>query len=258
MADHNPDCSGDLHENESFQLNDLGLQWIMLEKKVLILDYSTDKSEAAAILQWIPERVDAVPLFVDSARSFPDDLPLRGFTHIIHSGSSCSINTKYSFSEQSESFIREMRDRGAAQFGICYGHQLLCLALEGEEAVRPSPRGLEAGWEEVEFTEEGIKLLSVNPHERVWQSHFDEAVRPPRGAVLLATGVRSAIQAFYHRENRLLGTQFHPEFDREWGGRLFLRDRNLFEENNLDLDLILRRGPSFDAGRVFFRFFLDM
>lgn len=230
----------------------------MREKKVLILDYSTDKSETAAIMRWIPERVDADFRYVNTSSSLPDDLADRGYTHIIHSGSACSINRKYPFSRRAEGFVREMRDRGTAQFGICFGHQLLCLALQGETAVRQSPLGLEAGWEDIIFTEEGKALFSVGEKERVWQSHFDEVTEIPRGSVIVASNSHSAVQAFYNREQKLLGTQFHPEFDRGWGDRLFQRERSMLEENGFSVDGILRRGPSIDTGTVFFNFFLNI
>jgi GMP synthase-like glutamine amidotransferase len=53
-----------------------------------------------------------------------------------------------------------------------------------------------------------------------------------------------------------LGTQFHPEFDKEAGNEIFLKDRELLENNNYNVDEIVKQGPSFEVGKVFFDFFL--
>ena len=58
----------------------------MNEKKVLILDYSMDKIEAAAIKRWLPADAQVSTLFIDTEESFPDDLIEFDFTHVIHSG----------------------------------------------------------------------------------------------------------------------------------------------------------------------------
>ncbi len=72
----------------------------MNPKRMLILDYSTDRSEALAIRQWLPEGAQITSLFIDTKESFPDDLVGRGFTHVIHSGSALSINNEASFTKE--------------------------------------------------------------------------------------------------------------------------------------------------------------
>jgi hypothetical protein len=58
-------------------------------------------------------------------------------------------------------------------------------------------------------------------------------------------------------EQRLFGTQFHPEFDREPGNEIYARDRKMLEKNGYNVDEILKGGPSLEAGKVFFGFFLE-
>lgn len=80
----------------------------------------------------------------------------------------------------------------------------------------------------------------------------------PEGSVRLATNGHTEIQAYINEQQKIFGTQFHPEFDRYAGNAIFLRDRALLEAHQHDVDIILNSGPSLDAGTVFFDFFLRL
>ena len=229
----------------------------MNQKNILILDYSTDKSETPAIKRWMPDDAQVTSLFIDTEESFPDDLIEKGFTHVIHTGSALSITKPAPFVQKAVTFIQKISEKGVAQMGICYGHQLLCLALIGKHAVRSSPNSLEAGWGAVSFNERAMSLLGVQESEVVWQHHFDEVTELPQGSELLATNAHTEIQAYVNYEQRLFGTQFHPEFDRETGNRLYQEDRELLERNNYNVDEMIKGGPSIEAGKIFFGFFLE-
>jgi GMP synthase-like glutamine amidotransferase len=227
----------------------------MDSKRILILDYSVDRSETANIKRWLPEDAHVSSLFIDTEDSFPDDPINDDFTHIIHSGSALSITETAPFTEKAVNYIRKSRDKGVSQMGICYGHQLVCLALIGTHAVRSSPNGLEVGWNNVTFVNNAMNLLGVRETEILWQHHFDEVIELPENSEILATSSHSAIQAYINYEQRLFGTQFHPEFDKEAGNQIFMEDRELLEKNGYDVDTIIQHGPSLEAGKVFFGFF---
>jgi len=229
----------------------------MSQQKVLILDYSTDRSETPAIKRWLPVEAQVTALFIDTEESFPDDLLERGFTHVIHTGSALSITKTAPFTQKAVSFVQKAGQERIVQMGICYGHQLVCKALVGDHAVRSSPNGLEAGWGEVTFTEKGEQVLGIGENEILWQHHFDEVTELPEGSQLLATNSHSAIQAYVNFDQRLLGTQFHPEFDRETGNRIYLDDRQLLEKHSYNVDEMIKDGPSFETGKVFFGFFFE-
>lgn len=228
----------------------------MNNKKVLILDYSVSRIEASSIQRWMPDDAQVSSLFIDTEESFPDDLVEKDFTHVIHSGSELSITKTSPFTKKAVSFIRNIREKGISQMGICYGHQLVCMALVGKHAVRNSPNGFEVGWLNVAFNDCAKNLLSVNESEVVWQHHFDEVVELPEGSELLATNEHTEIQGYINSEQKLFGTQFHPEFDKEAGDELFLRDRDLLEKHNNNVEEIVKGRPSIDTGRIFFDFFL--
>jgi GMP synthase-like glutamine amidotransferase len=230
----------------------------MIQKNILILDYSTDRSETPAIKRWLPTDAQVTSLFIDTEESFPDDLLEREFTHVIHTGSALSITKPAPFTQKAVTFIRNARDKGVSQMGICYGHQLVCKTLVGDHAVRSSPNGLEAGWGPVTFTEKAMEMLGVRESEVIWQYHFDEVTELPEGSQLLAINQHTEIQAYVNYEQRLFGTQFHPEFDRETGNELFLEDRQLLERHNRNVDDMIKSGPSIEAGKIFFGYFLKI
>lgn len=229
-----------------------------MNTKILILDYSVNRKETAIIKSCLPKGADLTSLFIDTAGSFPDDLINRGYTHVIHSGSALSINEPASFTDKAVKFIKDARDKGVWQMGICFGHQLVCRALLGEQAVRSSPKGFEVGWKNVSFTESATGLFNINHTERVWQHHFDEVTALPEGSELLGTNDHSKIQAYINYSQHLLGTQFHPEFNKISGDQYFLDDKIFIEKNNFEVEEIIKSSPSFDSGKVIFGFFLSL
>jgi GMP synthase (glutamine-hydrolysing) len=97
--------------------------------------------------------------------------------------------------------------------GVCFGHQLLAAALGG--TVERNARGPEVGTREVLLTAAGREdgLFAGLPERlAVQQFHEDHVAAVPPGAVLLATGDHTPVQAFASGP-RLRAVQFHPEFD---------------------------------------------
>ena len=228
----------------------------MNAKKILILDYSVSKFEASAIGRWMPQDAEVTSLFIDTEESFPEDLIDKGFTHVIHSGSELSVTEDSPFTKKAVDFIKEARNRGIPQMRICYGHQLLCRALVGKHAVRRSPNGLEAGWGKVEFNERAAEIFGVKKNEVVWYHHFDEVTELPEGSASLATNKHTEIQTFINPEQKLIGTQFHPEIEKETGDKIFKQDKEQLEAHNYSVEELIKGSPSFDTARVFFDYFL--
>lgn len=220
--------------------------------RALVIDYSTDRTAGADISRWIPP--DALAgVFTPGSQDFPDPME---FTHVVHSGSALSICDDAPFQEEAETFIRRAVDGGVRQMGICYGHQLLARAVSGRDAVRRNPSGGETGWLEVLWSPFASALLGIPRSTRLFQFHYDEVVRLPDGAAVLAWSPVSFIESFVSFDLGLFGVQFHPEFGREPGNALFLRERAKIESKGLDPELIVRGGPEPDTDGVFFRAFL--
>jgi GMP synthase-like glutamine amidotransferase len=224
--------------------------------RLLIMDYSTDKSETALMKQWLPPGTHVETCYVvESGIAASAD----GFSHILHTGSSLSIVEEAPFIDDAINLIHSAIERNLEQMGICYGHQLLCRAILGKDAVRRCPNGGEAGWLPVHFSLKGRTLFQCEPVCRIFQYHYDEVTEVPENSQIIAYNEATAIQAFWNSPMRLLGMQFHPEFDRNAGNREFACARSRLESEHVDVDEILNSGPKgFPTEKVFHRFLTGM
>jgi GMP synthase (glutamine-hydrolysing) len=131
---------------------------------------------------------------------------------VVVTGSYASVTERAPWMLDLGGALLDLSDR-IPVFGVCFGHQLLAAALGG--AVERNPRGPEVGTCEIALTPAGLAdpLLDGLPVRlRVQQFHEDHVPAPPPGAVLLASGDHSPVQA-YGLGERLRAVQFHPEFD---------------------------------------------
>ena len=220
--------------------------------RVLLLDYSVDREEAPLFKSCFPDNCSCKTVYVYYNQEIPSP---DGFTHVIHTGSSASICEEADYLEDSVQLVRHAVEMGIPQMGVCYGHQLLCLALLGRSAVEKCENGMEAGWIDVNMKGTGLRIAGA-PVVRVLQSHFDRVNRIPRSSEGIAFNEHTPFQGFLDEEKLLLGVQFHPEFDRENGNRLFEKSRELLVKNGIDVDAVLGSGPSLNAGEVFIGNFL--
>ncbi len=209
--------------------------------RILVLDTSTDASEHRHVRKWLdPSDTVDVRLVCEGA-VVPEP---RGYDLAIHTGSALSILDDAPFHGALFGFVRAAAAAGLPQFGICYGHQALCRALVGPRAVRRCPEGVEAGWREVRFTPAGRALFGVDPAITVFQFHFDEVIRIPRGAIRIAWNDRTRVQGFLDRRRRVVGVQFHPEFDADAGNAIFRESADLLARSGLTVDGVAGGAPS--------------
>ncbi len=222
-------------------------------KPVLVIDYSVDGLSG----ETIAGRLDhpSVAARVEAGRSFPR-VDLESFSGVVHSGSALSITREQTFTGDACRMVAGCVRSRIPQLGICYGHQLLCLALLGREAVERAAEGPELGWLPVDVPSGGVP--GALPREHVWQSHYDRVNRVPPGALVIAGSAHTEIQAFHDPARLLLGTQFHPEFDPVSGNRQYSREGDLFKRHGINLEQVLASVPDRDAGALFLEFFLTM
>ena len=161
------------------------------------------------------------------------------------------------FTEPMIRYINELADRGVRQYGICFGHQLMCRALVGDHAVQASPLGLEAGWNAVTFSEGDQSIAGLEGELPMWQHHFDEVTAVPDGSQLFATASHTHIQGWVNTGLSAMGTQFHPEFDADSGNNYFRRDVATLTEHGLDLDTLINQTPDALRGPALFNYFLN-
>jgi GMP synthase (glutamine-hydrolysing) len=97
---------------------------------------------------------------------------------------------------------------GIPVLGICYGLQAMAVALTG--AVGRTGKG-EFGRTEADIDPTSQLLGGLPPHQHVWMSHRDAAVRVPDGFRCTASTGGAPIAAFEDPARRLYSVQWHPE-----------------------------------------------
>jgi GMP synthase (glutamine-hydrolysing) len=167
--------------------------------EVVVLDYGGQYS------QLIARRVrecgvfsELLPYHVGAA-----EVARRRPKGVILSGGPASV-----YAEGAPPLERELLELGIPVLGICYGMQLIALALGGK--VQGAEVG-EFGRSQLTVTDNG-RLLAGTPGEQTcWMSHRDTVFSPPPGFTALASSTASPVAAFESAERGVYGIQFHPE-----------------------------------------------
>ena len=98
---------------------------------------------------------------------------------------------------------------GIPVLGICYGHQLMALALGGE--VMATGRREYGGTDMVLEAAGGLLLQDFPGEDTVWMSHGDAVTRVPDGFRIIARTGQIPVAAMEDPERGMFGVQFHPE-----------------------------------------------
>jgi GMP synthase (glutamine-hydrolysing) len=102
----------------------------------------------------------------------------------------------------------ELLELGIPVLGICYGMQLIALALGGR--VQGAEVG-EFGRSQLTVAEPGRLLANTPAEQTCWMSHRDTVFTAPPGFDALASSTASPVAAFESLERGVYGIQFHPE-----------------------------------------------
>ncbi len=97
---------------------------------------------------------------------------------------------------------------GVPILGICYGMQLMARVLGGEVVQSDSK---EFGPADLEASPQSRLLRGLAARTRVWMSHGDSILRPPRGFSISGSTSNTAVGVMEYPKKGLYGIQFHPE-----------------------------------------------
>jgi len=133
---------------------------------------------------------------------------------VIISGAHAMVTEHQAWSERAAEWLNNAVENGKTTpiLGICYGHQLLAYALDGE--VGDNPNGREFGTVDIHPRADGGDPLfaglplPIQGHV----SHTQSVLKLPEGAQVLATSAMEPHTAIVFAP-RVWGVQFHPEFD---------------------------------------------
>ncbi|GAB3790739.1 type 1 glutamine amidotransferase [Virgibacillus kimchii] len=123
---------------------------------------------------------------------------------------------KYPWLKNEKNFIKEAINRNKAILGICLGAQLIAEVLGGK--VYPHTYN-EIGWWPIRFYKEveDVPLFSGLKRELYFFQYHGDVFELPedvKGIVPLAENDATKNQAYVYKD-RVVGLQFHPEFNEE-------------------------------------------
>lgn len=136
-----------------------------------------------------------------------------GYDAFVVSGSPCSLTEPEPWMIETTRYVRDLVERDRHLLGVCFGHQMIGLAMGGR--VVKNPRGRVMGTLRVQLTAEGKGdplFRGLGGEIAVHTTHQDIVVDTPPELVCLATSETASLQAFRFGRN-VRGVQFHPELD---------------------------------------------
>jgi GMP synthase-like glutamine amidotransferase len=112
-----------------------------------------------------------------------------------------------------EAFVRELHAARRKGVGICFGHQLIGLAMGGRTELARAGWGL--GRHEVEVIEQATWMRPPRSQFAAYVVHQDQVTELPVGARRLASNAH-CVNWMFVLDACLLGIQGHPEFVRDF------------------------------------------
>jgi GMP synthase (glutamine-hydrolysing) len=172
---------------------------------------SSSEIYAAAIAAEFPDIALDVLNGADPDVAEPEWADYAGF--VVTGSALHAYDTDFAVTNQI-ALLRRAAEAGLPVFGSCWGLQIAAVAAGGE--VAPSPRGREVGLARKIVPGVAHAMFARKPP--VFDApciHYDEVVRLPEGATLLASNAHSRVQAALIPlgQSEVWAVQYHPEFD---------------------------------------------
>lgn len=153
----------------------------------------------------------------EPGEAIPGGLTWADYAGFVVTGSALhAYDTDFAVTNQIE-LLKQAAEAGLPIFGSCWGLQIAAVAAGGEVAF--NPRGREVGFaRKILLNEAGAAHPMFKGKAPVFDApciHYDEVVRLPESATLLASNAHSLIQAALIplANSEVWAVQYHPEFD---------------------------------------------
>jgi len=204
--------------------------------KLLLIDNTFDPPHGSPEIHRHLEKAakKVGPLEVVVARAPEEKIPLdlSGFDGAVLSGSKTRIAERAPWIEKEIASIRELHRLQIPMLGICYGEQLIALAIAGEKTVGDAPV-FEHGWAKIERISPSAIFEGIPAEFCFYEYHKDEARNLPASFRVTARNSACGVQAFEVEGAPIWGLQFHPE--------------RALAEGNKSLDTQLAKDPAYPA-----------
>jgi GMP synthase-like glutamine amidotransferase len=125
-------------------------------------------------------------------------------------------------------WIRQIDEQRKPLIGICFGHQIICVALGGQ--VEKSPKGWGLGMSTNQIYSHLPWMIPKKEHVNILVSHQDQVTQIPPGMTLIASN-NFCPNYMLIKDNHILTVQGHPEFSMTFERRLLERKKALLTEN---------------------------
>jgi GMP synthase (glutamine-hydrolysing) len=174
---------------------------------------------------------------------------------IVITGSPAMVTDGARWNHVAMAYLSQAIERELPVLGICYGHQLLALALGGEVGYHPA--GREIGTVAISRTDAEVDDVLLRDAPQCFlahTSHSQSVLTLPKGATVLARSEHDAHQC-YRVGQKVWGVQFHPEFDAHIMRRYVSERAQNLKGEGLDCERILASVEETpEAARVLERF----
>jgi len=138
---------------------------------------------------------------------FPEDL--NECDVYLGTGSKFSVNDKFPWVIRIKKFVKDLYQNQKPFFGICFGHQLIAAALDGEVAV--SDKGWGVGVTQLKVLSNNPEFKQLNGSLTLRVSHKEQVIKIPSNTKVLASN--EFCETFMIQTGDcFLGIQGHPEF----------------------------------------------
>lgn len=171
----------------------------------------------AALLALEPALQLDVVMAADAGAALPTGASLADYHGVVMGGSALHAYDDSPEVRRQVDWLLAAGDAGLPILGSCWGLQLAAVAAGG--SVARNARGREIGVaRKVAATAAGAAHPLLEGKGSCFDAlciHYDDVVRLPPGAEVLAANAHCAVQAaaFPLRRSRAWGLQYHPEFD---------------------------------------------